>query len=147
MANTAEDSARVDAIARYRIVGEPAEPNLESLARLAATLCGVSTAVVNIIDDAHQHQVAAYGVVADICSRQDSMCAVVLRDADDVDGRQGGRAVRPAEDQIIMEGWPHGRSFVPAVRRRVRRGTVPGVPAWPVGRRSAVRTTAGDGRR
>lgn len=81
MANTVDDSARVDAIARYRIVGEPAEPNLESLARLAATLCGVSTAVVNIIDDAHQHQVAAYGVVADICSRQDSMCAIVLRDA------------------------------------------------------------------
>lgn len=78
---TAEDIARVDAIADYRIIGAAPEPNLESLARLAATLCQVSTAVVNIIDAHSQHQVAAVGFQPDICSRQDSMCAVVLQDA------------------------------------------------------------------
>ncbi|GAA1644210.1 hypothetical protein GCM10009806_11570 [Microbacterium flavum] len=79
--STMDDSARVDAIARYRILGAPAEPNLEGLARLAATLCAVPTAVVNIIDDTRQHQVAAVGVAAEICRREDSMCAVVLQDA------------------------------------------------------------------
>jgi signal transduction histidine kinase len=78
---TAEDIARVGAIADYRILGDVVEPSLESLARLAATLCGVSRAVVNIIDDRSQYQVAAVGFEADICSRQDSMCAVVLQDA------------------------------------------------------------------
>lgn len=78
---TVEDIARVGAIADYRILGDVVEPSLESLAQLAATLCGVSRAVVNIIDDRRQYQVAAVGFEADICSRQDSMCAVVLQDA------------------------------------------------------------------
>ncbi|MBM7826000.1 MULTISPECIES: sensor histidine kinase [Microbacterium] len=78
---TVEDRARVEAIADYGIVGAPVEPSLVSLAQLAATLCQVPTAVVNIIDDRAQHQVAAVGFDAGVCGREDSMCAVVLQDA------------------------------------------------------------------
>lgn len=46
---TVEDRARVEAIADFGIVGAPVEPSLVSLAQLAATLCQVPTAVVNII--------------------------------------------------------------------------------------------------
>ncbi|MEO2135231.1 GAF domain-containing sensor histidine kinase [Microbacterium sp.] len=74
-------AARREAIADYRIVGAPAEPNLEGLAALATTLCHVSGAAVNIIDDRYQYQVATAGVDAAICDRDDSMCAVVLPDA------------------------------------------------------------------
>lgn len=74
-------AARTEAIADYRIVGAPAEPNLEGLARLATTLCRVSGAAVNIIDDRYQYQVATSGVEGAICDREDSMCAVVLPDA------------------------------------------------------------------
>ncbi|RKS89978.1 phospho-acceptor domain-containing protein [Microbacterium sp. AG790] len=74
-------AARREAIADYRIVGVPAEPNLEGLARLARTLCHVGGAVINIIDDRYQYQVAAAGVEAAICDVEDSMCAVVLPDA------------------------------------------------------------------
>jgi signal transduction histidine kinase len=76
---TAQDIARREAIADYRVVGEPPQPDLDGLVRLAATLCGVSTAVINIIDDRMQHQVAAVGFEPATCSREDSMCAVVLQ--------------------------------------------------------------------
>jgi len=81
---TAEDITRRVAIAEYQLVGERPEADLESLAELAATICGVSTAVINIIDDRFQHQVAAVGFQAAICAREDSMCAVVFQQKEQV---------------------------------------------------------------
>ncbi|MFF7681530.1 ATP-binding protein [Microbacterium sp. NPDC007973] len=76
--STAHDVTRRDAIAQYRLVGEPSEPDLQGLVELAATVCGVPTAVINIIDDRMQHQVAAVGIQAASCEREDSMCAAVI---------------------------------------------------------------------
>ncbi len=76
--STAHDVTRRDAIAQYRLVGEPPEPDLQGLVELAATVCNVPTAVINIIDDRMQHQVAAVGIQAASCSREDSMCAAVI---------------------------------------------------------------------
>lgn len=78
---TAAAAARTRTIDEYDIVGGEPAPSLESLARLAATLCAVPTAVVTIIDDRWQHQVAAVGFEAAVCAREDSMCAIVLPDA------------------------------------------------------------------
>lgn len=78
--STAHDVTRRAAIAQYRLVGEPTEPDLQGLVELAATVCGVPTAVINIIDDRMQHQVAAVGIQAASCSREDSMCAAVIHD-------------------------------------------------------------------
>ena len=77
--STVQDLTRREAIAEYRVVGEAPEPDLEGLVKLAARVCGVSTAVINIIDDRFQHQIAALGVTAAVCSREDSMCAVVFQ--------------------------------------------------------------------
>lgn len=74
------DITRREAIAEYQVVGQPPEPDLEGLVQLAAAICGVSTAVINIIDDRSQHQVAAIGFEPGVCAREDSMCAVVFRD-------------------------------------------------------------------
>ncbi|MDO7881290.1 sensor histidine kinase [Salinibacterium soli] len=73
--------ARRDAIADYRIVGAERLPHLERLVALAAAVCGVPTAVVNIIDDTHQHQIAAIGLEPAVCAREDSMCAAVLHES------------------------------------------------------------------
>ncbi|MDO8383507.1 GAF domain-containing sensor histidine kinase [Microbacterium sp.] len=73
-----QELTRRAAIAGYAVIGEPPEPDLEGLVQVAATLCGVPTAVVNIIDDRYQHQVATVGVAAAMCSRDDSMCAIVF---------------------------------------------------------------------
>lgn len=78
MTTTAADRTRADAIAEYGLIGAPPMADLQGLAQLAATICGVSTAVVNIIDDRLQHQVAAVGFTPAVCAREDSMCAVTL---------------------------------------------------------------------
>ncbi len=75
----AQDLTRRQAIAEYQILDQPPEPDLLGLVQLAATVCGVPTAVINIIDDRSQHQIAAIGIQASTCSREDSMCAAVLQ--------------------------------------------------------------------
>ncbi|GAA1425821.1 GAF domain-containing sensor histidine kinase [Agrococcus citreus] len=77
--STADDITRREAIAEYQVVGQPPEPDLEGLVHLAAAICGVGTAVINIIDDRSQHQIAAVGFEPSVCAREDSMCAVVFR--------------------------------------------------------------------
>lgn len=92
-----QDLTRTEAIAAYHVVGMPSEPDLEGLVQLAATVCSVPTAVINIIDDRFQHQIAAIGFTPAICSREDSMCAVVFQDPGHVvvpDAREDDRFAR-----------------------------------------------------
>jgi len=77
---SAQDATRLEAIAEYDILDEPPTSDLQGLVQLAATVCGVSTAVINIIDDRFQHQIAAVGFEPAVCSREDSMCARVFQD-------------------------------------------------------------------
>jgi signal transduction histidine kinase len=70
---------RRDAIAKYDILGASPAVNLQGLVELAATLCGVPTAVINMIDDQYQYQVASTGFEPSVCSIEESMCAVALR--------------------------------------------------------------------
>jgi signal transduction histidine kinase len=78
--SSANAAARREAIAVYAPFHDAVVPDLQGLVRLAASVCGVSTAVLNIIDDRQQHQIAAVGFTAASCAREDSMCAVVLED-------------------------------------------------------------------
>jgi signal transduction histidine kinase len=74
-----QSATRRDAIAKYNILGASPEIDLQGLVELAATLCGVPTAVINMIDDKNQYQVAATGLEPSVCSIEESMCAVALR--------------------------------------------------------------------
>lgn len=69
-----------EAIARYGVLDDPGGRDLEALARLAAVVCEVPNAAVNLITADHQHQVATTGIDAAVCARDDAMCAVVLDD-------------------------------------------------------------------
>jgi signal transduction histidine kinase len=60
------------------LLDKRAQRTLDSLVRLAASLCGVPYSVVNIITSEHQVQIAASGIDPGICSREDSMCATVF---------------------------------------------------------------------
>jgi signal transduction histidine kinase len=70
---------RRDAIAKYEILGASPGIDLQGLVELTALLCGVPTAVINMIDDKNQYQVAATGFEPSVCSIDESMCAVALR--------------------------------------------------------------------
>jgi len=70
---TADDAIRRAIIEEYGVLGGAPEPDLQGLVQLAATVCGVPTAVINIIDDRFQHQIAAVGIepapASDRCRR------------------------------------------------------------------------------
>ena len=51
---------------------------LQALTRVAAALCGTPTAVVNLLDETYQHQIADGGSAVGVTAASDSMCAVAL---------------------------------------------------------------------
>ena len=62
------------------LIDDRAQGSLDNLVRLAASLCGVPYSAVNIITAGEQVQIAAAGIDPGVCSREDSMCAVVFGD-------------------------------------------------------------------
>ena len=65
-------------IRRYRVLDTPPGRELHALVELAALICGVPTAAINIITAGQQHQIATTGVEPSVCARADSMCAAVI---------------------------------------------------------------------
>ncbi|MBV9821802.1 MAG: GAF domain-containing sensor histidine kinase [Actinobacteria bacterium] len=55
------------------------QATLAGFTKLAAGICGVPTAVLNMIDDRHQYPLAAFGCQPEVSDRADSMCAVAVR--------------------------------------------------------------------
>ena len=98
---SAQELTRRAAIADYAVLGEPTEPDLEGLVQVAATVCGVPTAVINIIDDRYQHQVATVGFAAAMCSRDDSMCAIVFENPGHVVVRDAREDTRFAANPFV----------------------------------------------
>lgn len=86
-----------DPIDLYAVQDPPADSRLQELAQLAARLCDVPMAAVNLLDRHSQHQVATYGLSPSVCARSDSMCAVTLAEEAQIvvpDARQDLRFVR-----------------------------------------------------
>ncbi len=70
-------ATRIDEAPLAAVAELSTEP-LENLVELAARLCGVPYGVINVVTSDEQRQVAAVGIDAGICSRQDSMCSKVF---------------------------------------------------------------------
>ena len=77
---TTTDRDRRAVIDDYQILGTPAPRDLQALVDIAAQVCGVPSAAINLITEDAQHQVATSGFDPSICARSDSMCATVLGD-------------------------------------------------------------------
>lgn len=76
--NDLQDAQRRASIEQYDVLQHPPRLELTAIVELAAQVCGTPMATINLITDTEQHQVAAYGFDAAVCSREDSMCAAVL---------------------------------------------------------------------
>jgi hypothetical protein len=74
----AADARRVSAIGDYGVLARPPGRDLQALVELAAQVCQVPTAAINLIGDHEQHQLATVGFERGICAREDSMCNAVL---------------------------------------------------------------------
>lgn len=73
-----DDPARLAALHDYVDVSGPPPVELQAVVRLATRLTGLPNAVVNIIDEQYQRQLAAEGFDRGISARSDSMCYYAL---------------------------------------------------------------------
>ncbi|GAB7190996.1 hypothetical protein NUM3379_17030 [Kineococcus sp. NUM-3379] len=69
---------RVRALEEYRLLGAPADAEVEAVVRLAATVAGVPTATLNLLDADRQCQLVTVGFEGGTTPRRDSMCTVRL---------------------------------------------------------------------
>lgn len=72
------DVERVAAIDKYIVVTDPPRGDLLALVEVAAQVAQVPMATINLITDTAQYQVATHGFDASVCTREDSMCNLVL---------------------------------------------------------------------
>ncbi|BCJ49096.1 hypothetical protein Asp14428_05710 [Actinoplanes sp. NBRC 14428] len=71
-----DERARLAALHEYRLLDAPADDELEAVVRVAATVAGVPTATLNLIDEHRQCQLTTTGFEGGDSDRADSMCAV-----------------------------------------------------------------------
>ncbi|GAA2701322.1 sensor histidine kinase [Actinoplanes palleronii] len=67
---------RLAALHEYRLLDSPAGDELEAVVRVAATVAGVPTATLNLIDEHRQCQLTTVGFQGGDSARSDSMCAI-----------------------------------------------------------------------
>jgi signal transduction histidine kinase len=85
------------------------QPELVNLVRLAVRLTGTSFGAINIITADQQHTIAAFGIDAGVCSREDSMCSKVFQ--------SGGITVVP---DAASDGRFSNNPYVNGVRSSIR---------------------------
>ena len=73
---TAPEQQRLAALHEYRLLDAPADDELEAVVRVAATVAGVPTATLNLIDENRQCQLTTTGFTGGDSTRRDSMCAI-----------------------------------------------------------------------
>ncbi|MET8154569.1 ATP-binding protein [Actinoplanes sp. NPDC049668] len=74
-----DERQRLAALHGYRVLDGPADDELEAVVRVAATVAGVRTAALNLIDEDRQCQLAGAGLAGTVSPRADSLCAVHFR--------------------------------------------------------------------
>jgi signal transduction histidine kinase len=96
-----DDERRVSGIEAYGALEMTNDPALVEVVRLAATICRVSRAVINLITDTEQHQIAAFGFAPSVSAREKSMCDVTLREAAPVHVRDASQDPRFATNPFV----------------------------------------------
>lgn len=103
VAGTAE-RARLAAVAEYLRVQPATNEQLDALCELAALVCDVPNAAINLLDDRVQRQIATHGIDPGICARDDSMCVVAVSGGCDIHVADASRDERFADNP-----WVDGR--------------------------------------
>lgn len=88
-------------LAAYGVLEEPGGRDLQALVDIAATICNVPSAAINLISSDHQHQVATSGFDPSVCLRSDSMCAAVLDDSGTVIAEDASLDPRFADNPFV----------------------------------------------
>lgn len=71
---------RTTRIAAFDVLDTPPRRDLVAVADLAARVCDVPLATINLITDTEQHQIATFGFEGSVCAIDDSLCAKILHE-------------------------------------------------------------------
>ena len=96
------EDERVAALHALGVLDQPAAPDLDAAARLAAYVCGVPTSAINLIDSDRQWQAAACGAERGQGARQASLCASVVTGADVVYTPDASQDPRFASSPLVV---------------------------------------------
>ena len=112
-------------IAAYAVVDAPEVRDLHAITRLAAQICGVTMASVNLLDDSQQHMLAVEGFEARPARREQSMCAISVLLAEPVHVRDAREDPRFAQNPFV-NGELGSFRFYAASQLRTRQGVTIG---------------------
>ncbi|MFI7586436.1 diguanylate cyclase domain-containing protein [Spongisporangium articulatum] len=93
------EHARVTAVQAMHLVDEPMSAGVAEAVRMAAEICGVPNAVLNIFDSDTQHSVVTEGLELSPVPRADSMCANVVSSGTPI-------VTRDASREAVFDGNP-----------------------------------------
>ena len=91
---TPGEAARLRALDDYELLRRGERRDLRALVALAAQVCDVPMATLNLITVDEQHQIATVGFTGTVSDRADSMCSAVLDDDEPV--------IRSLEDGVKL---------------------------------------------
>ncbi|GAA0293697.1 SpoIIE family protein phosphatase [Kineococcus aurantiacus] len=109
-----DERARLEALRDYVDVTAPPPAQLQAVVRLATRLTGLPHAVVNIIDEQYQRQLAAEGFDRGISARTDSMCYYTLGEGAPVHSPDAREDARWAGNPWVDGRLGHVRSYAAA---------------------------------
>ncbi|MEW1958129.1 SpoIIE family protein phosphatase [Kineococcus sp. NPDC059986] len=109
-----DETARLAALREYVDVAAAPPAELQAVVRLATRLTGLPNAVVNIVDDRHQRQLAAEGFAPGVSDRGESMCYYSLGMGGLVHAADARRDVRWAAHPWVDGTLGHVRSYAAA---------------------------------
>jgi PAS domain S-box-containing protein len=78
------EQARLEALHSLGLLDEPAGTGITEIVRLAAEVCGVPTAVINIFDEIWMHPLASVGADLPTYPREQTPCAQVMRNGAEI---------------------------------------------------------------
>ncbi len=102
-------------LSRYGVLdGTVANRDLQALVGMAAQICVVPNAAINLITSTQQRQVATAGFEPSICLREDSMCAVVLERPEPVVVPNAAMDARFRDNPFVTGTLGHVRFYASA---------------------------------
>ncbi|MGV3722726.1 MAG: PAS domain S-box protein [Actinomycetota bacterium] len=107
------ETARLAALERYRILDSDPEPEFDDLARLAATICGAPIALVSLIDRDRQWFKARYGLDTLETPRNLAFCAHAIAQEEPLVVPDARVDPRFADNALVVED-PHIRFYAGA---------------------------------
>lgn len=110
---SAQETARLDALRRYRVLDSAPERAYDDAVLLASTICETPIALVSLIDEHRQWFKARHGLEASETPREHAFCAHAIESTDTFIVADAARDARFAANPLVL-GDPHIRFYAGA---------------------------------